>query len=221
MIKLNKVTSKRGMNISPKGHFSLNFVNLLSGAIMTKSEEFAGLILSMLMDRIAPDQLHHYYASLRYPFILSIIYGMNDITEAIRHYYDYIGDNEFAIEAIRALKDTQSLVILDQFIPYLSLDNKIYWILIASKNFDLADYYLDKLRANGSDPYSENTARVAFRFAIGDRNIDKIRYLMKYIIPTQSDINIATKKGFPDVVAVLQGQNIADDDIEDNIEEIQ
>ena len=198
-------TGKRHMRY---GLFSPLLSGLLLGAIMTKSQSFANHIVSLLMSRISENDLPYYYASIRYPFTLSIVYGMVDTTKLISNYYFH--DPKLRDEIVTEIVETNSIEVLERLSPYIDFDIKLYWNLVRRNRYDLADYLLRQLREAGTDPYSgeqlKKNAFIVLRMAISNGNVDRVKYLMKYMTPTQFEINLATRKGFLNIARILQGQ---------------
>ena len=196
------------------GYYNLNFVNLLSGAIMTKSELFANSIIDIIVRRIfVPGQnIHvyrnHYAVSFRYPFILAVEYGMPQTISLLRQHYDPDMDLYLREEILHELTHVDSEEVFNRFLPYLSTDNYVYWTLVRNNNYKLADYALSILDREGRNPYryDPGRARLMSDFAIQTRDAERIRYLMKYLTPTQADIDEATRLGYLELIPVLQGQ---------------
>ena len=197
-----------GGQIAKPGIFNSQVVRLLSGAMMTRSQSFVRQILSILTDRILPlswgSSWNSYSDSFRYPFILSIEYGMNDITDILRqYYYNYNNDHYFNTEIVDEISSMDSIDILDRFIPYLDVNGNLFRRLMGKGKYELADYVLSKLRNEGR-PYIFQHFNLTDEIANGD--VSRIKYLMKYITPAQHHINIAINNGFLNIARILQGQ---------------
>lgn len=214
-----------GGTFQPPGQFSLRLVNLLSGAIMTQSQPFANAIISILMERIPIEDFPYYNISFRYPYILSILYNMDKTKELLEHYYDrkdphLLGGMTDEI----AIRD--STHVLDRFISYprLLVDD-LYWNLVKKGKLDLAEYVLDKLRNIGIDPYDPElmpSPLDTLRWYIYHGKIDRIKYLLKYVTPTQREIDFAIEreeqKGFHNLARIVQGLPEVVEEIEDDAE---
>jgi len=235
------------------GQLSRNFVNLLSGAMMTKSQPFANSIIAIFLQRIRPEDLFQYMVSFRYPFIFSIEYGMVDTTNYLLQYYAISKDiqidttnwminvlnlnnngqfntEDFVLRYYDPSKDTQinsellnearyvdSEEVFDRFLHHLEVNEKLYWDIILKENYAFAEYVLGILINAGRDPYAnEKFVGTIVRVAIMKGQMEKLKYLMRYITPTQKDIDLAAQR-HPELVPILQGQDI--DVMEEDIEQ--
>ena len=208
-----------GVGYKRVGSFSPRLVSLLSGAVMTKNQSFAKQIISILMNRITVGDHKAYNVSLRYPFILSVEYGMNEVRQLIKHYHNRDLDRILHRDILNEISELNSIEVLDRFISLLVLDTRLYWNMVHIGNYDLSDYILDKLRNKRDDPYGARSGIINLRVAISKGNINKIRYLMKYVTPKQNEIDLAIRKGFPNIARILQGQD--EEEIGEGIEEFE
>ena len=195
-----------GGQIIKPGIYNSRLVRLLSGAMMTKSQSFVKQILSILIDKISPlswgSSWGSYNDSFRNPFILSIEYGMTDITKLLSRYYNYEGGGNFYSEAIDEIVFADSINILDRFIPYIVVSTLLFYNLYDSGKYDLADYILDKLRILEMD-ITHDLLRILEMDITHDR-IDNIRYLLKHIPITQEYVDWFLSQGNPDVARLFQ-----------------
>lgn len=205
------VTRANGFQYMKPGILNLRLARLLTGAMMTKSQSFVKLILSILTDhiyRMAIFSWNSYYNSFTYPYILSMEYGMNDIANILgqhrRHKRDFVDD------AVDEIAFMDSVDILDRFIPYLGIDENLFRRLVGRGKYELADYVLSKLRSMGT-PYIFR--RGDLRGAINSGDIDETRYFMKYITPTEDDIRRAVEINHMDIARILQGQEVDEEAI--------
>lgn len=208
--------------VARPGEFSPRLVSLLSGAVMTKSQSFAEQIISILGTRIAVQDRGDYVVSFRPPFILSMAYGMDNTAALLAQYYDYQSDPQLRSEIIGEILGLDSIEILDRLIPFIGLNIDLYWRLVSGKKYDLADHVLIQLRETGTDPYSGEQLKkntfIGLRLAISNGNIDKVKYMMKYMRPTQYEIDLAIRKGFNNIARVLQGLPEIEEEIEDEMD---
>lgn len=192
-------------------NYSSRLTTLLSGAIMTKSRLFANEVILNVMDRISPDDLGDYQASLRYPFILSIEYGMESAIHALKYYYNPSRDLLLKLKIFEELIPIESIDVFDRFVPYLTKNHALFWTLVNRGRYDLADHILIRLRSGGMEIFNEQFGRTYLRKLIDEGNVDKIRYLMKYMTPSQRSVDYAIKIGRLNIARILQGQDIEED----------
>ena len=197
---------------SRQGSFNLRFVRLLSGAVMTKSQPFVKQVLDILADylvehgpssRYAKHIFQSYGDSLRYPFILAIEYDMKDTYELLGKLYDHHKDRYFTNDVVDEIAFTNSINVLDRILPFFFHHGGLLLGLIERGKYELADHVLIEFRKRG---HLYSFSHSSLQEAIDHGNIGKIKYLMKYITPTQSQIDNALQAGAVNIARVLQGQ---------------
>ena len=198
-----------------RGAFNLRLTRLLSGAVMTKSQAFVKQVLQILTEYLLetyPSFLYvafqRYGDSFRYPFILSIEYDMKDTTSLLAQYYDYRKDRHFVNDAVDEIAFTDSINILDYFLPYFDLNENLFRRLMEKGKYELVDHVSNKL---ASMEKLSAARRSNLTSAINSGNINTVRYLMKYIVPTQEDIYHALEIGAVKIGRILYGEEILDE----------
>lgn len=196
-----------------------NLSAILAGAILTKSQPFAQAIASIILPRIHPDYKDSYKNSLRFPFELSLLYGMTEVTNLISQYYDYKSDRLFRrdlFELIRASIRGSMRGIADpikeveRFVPYVDA-KELYWYLVRLNQYELADRLKNK---SGEDFHSSHTeAMNTLRSAIYARNLERIRYVMQYYTPHEELIDsVMRSPATAWAVPILQGEAVIEPD---------
>ena len=197
---------------------SLRTVTLLSGAVMTKSQLFMANILNIFGSRILPNNLPDYMDSLRVPYILSIEYGLEDIQSLIEQYYDRRSDLRFHLDIVVNAEMTDSDDVFFRLMKYISVHQQLFWNLVRLKKINRADYVLERLIATGrANPFSAQTSAARLRDAIRSNDVETVKYLMKYMVPAQREIDLAIRSGFNNIAAILQEQDV-EDEIKDEMD---
>jgi hypothetical protein len=190
LVQFKHFQLRHGGTETRSGAFNHNFVTLLSGAIMTKSEVFAKSILDILIQRLLSTAGRYsleqafpgYSESFRYPFILSIEYGMPDTIKELRKYYDPYGErfnagSTYEKEVLYEIDGINSDEILDRFLPYLNLTKGRYWLSVYDDSYTFADRILNELLKRGQNPYAGGEGEKELKNAREFRSQAAINYI--------------------------------------------